>query len=96
MPTGTAGTPALAWRVTIRAGRVVGGVQRFRARKGQRIVLTVVSNLADEVHLHGYDLSRLVKPGTPARIAFSARLTGRFEVELERRGLRIAEFEVRS
>jgi hypothetical protein len=51
--------------------------------------------VSDHVHLHGYDIVRDVAPGRPAVIRFRATTAGRFEVELEDRGLQIAELEVR-
>ena len=46
-------------------------------------MLVVKSDVADEVHLHGYDISRDVPAGGTVRISFTATLPGRFEVELE-------------
>jgi type IV secretory pathway VirB10-like protein len=51
--------------------------------------------VGDHVHLHGYDMMRDVAPGRPAQIAFRATVAGQFELELEDRGLQIAELEVR-
>jgi heme/copper-type cytochrome/quinol oxidase subunit 2 len=62
---------------------------------GQEVVLLVSADVADEVHLHGYDLKVRVVPGKTARLAFRARLPGRFEVELEEQKLLIAQLEVR-
>ena len=47
------------------------------------------------MHLHGYDLSADVAPGSPATIQFTADVPGRFEIELEDLGVQIAELEVR-
>jgi hypothetical protein len=47
------------------------------------------------VHLHGYDVFADVAPGKAARLVFVASIPGRFEVELEDRGLQIADIEVR-
>ena len=57
-------------------------------------MLVVTSDVADEVHLHGYDISRDVAAGGTARIAFRATIPGRFEVELEDRGVQIADMTV--
>ncbi len=81
--------------ILVRDGEVVGGVRRATVEKGDRAVLLVRSDVADEIHLHGYDRSAQVGPGKPARIAFSATLAGGFEVELEEHGLQIAQIEVR-
>jgi hypothetical protein len=81
--------------IVVRGGSVVGGVRRATVEKGRRVVIAVTSSVSDEVHLHGYDRSVRVAPGRPARLAFRATLVGVFEVELEERGLQIAEIEVR-
>ena len=53
------------------------------------------SDVADEVHVHGYDLMADVAPGQAgARSQFTANLTGRFEIELEDRGKQIAQLTV--
>jgi hypothetical protein len=59
-------------------------------------VLAVTSDVADEVHLHGYDISRDVQAGGTVRIAFRATLPGRFEVELEGRGIQIGDLTVQA
>ena len=64
-------------------------------KKNKRIILVVRSALADEVHLHGYDLTADVAAGGTVRIRFKATIVGRFEIELEDRGLPIGELEVR-
>ena len=71
-----------------------GGIVRQTVNKGDRVVLVVKSDVADEIHLHGYDLSRDVKAGGTARLPFTATLPGRFEVELESRGVQIADLTV--
>lgn len=82
-------------RITIRGAKPVGGIERAKVTKGRRVRFVVRSDVADHVHVHGYDLMRDVAPGKPARIGFRASIPGRFEVELEDRGLQIAELEVR-
>jgi hypothetical protein len=70
-------------------------VRRYSVRKGRTVVLVVTSQLAEHVHLHGYDLMADVAPGKRATMRFTASVPGRFEIELEDRGLEIAELEVR-
>jgi hypothetical protein len=81
-------------RVTVVGGVPEGGVVRESTDKGDRVVVLVTSDVADEVHVHGYDLMSDVAPGAPARIAFRATIPGRFEIELEDRGVQIAELTV--
>jgi hypothetical protein len=97
-PTTTA-KPAVPARrrvtIAVRAGRVIGGIRRATVPRGALVELLVTADVADEVHLHGYDISRDVAPGAPARLRFKATTSGRFEVELEQRQLQIAEITVR-
>jgi heme/copper-type cytochrome/quinol oxidase subunit 2 len=92
--TSTAETPS-AVRVRIQArGDGSGSIRRVTIERGQRVTLIVSSDVADEVHVHGYDLMADVAPGSPARISFEASVPGRFDVELESRAIQIAELRV--
>jgi hypothetical protein len=76
-------------------GEPQGGIARDSVDRGQTIEITVTSDIADEVHVHGYDLMADVAPGAPATMRFEADAPGRFEIELENSGIQIAELEVR-
>jgi hypothetical protein len=93
--TTTAANAPVTIRVVIKGGKPVGGIQRATAKKGQKIAIVVHSDVADEVHVHGYDLHKDVAAGGTVRIAFPATITGVFEAELESRGLQIVEFTVK-
>ena len=80
--------------IVVQGGRPVGGIQRVSVKKGERAVLAVTSDVADEIHFHGYDLSADLEAGGSAEIPFTATVVGRFEVELENRGVQLAEIEV--
>lgn len=82
-------------RIDFRNGKVTGGIRRARVEQGQRVRLVVRADLSDEVHLHGYDISRRIRPGAPTLIVFRATVVGQFEVELEERHIQLAEIEVR-
>jgi len=81
-------------RVTVVDGAPKGGIVREKVSRGDRVALVVTSDVADEIHLHGYDISRDVRAGGTARIVFTATIPGRFEVELEERGVQIADLTV--
>ncbi len=72
-----------------------GLVRRFSVKEGRQVAIIVRSELSDHIHLHGYDLMADVAPGAPGTIRFTADVPGRFELELEDRGVQIAELEVR-
>lgn len=86
-------TPTIV-RITVVDGQPQGGIVRKTVSKGDQVVLVVTSDVADEVHLHGYDKSRDVEAGGTVRLAFTATIPGRFEVELEDRGVQIADITV--
>ena len=81
-------------RVVVVNGAPQGGIVRETVRKGDRVVLVVESDIADEVHLHGYDITRDVAADGTVRVRFVADVPGRFEVELENRATQIAELTV--
>ena len=83
-----------AVRVTIVDGAPQGGIVRKTVAKGDQVVLVVTSDVADEIHLHGYDISRDVAVGGTVRLPFTATIPGRFEAELEERGVQIADITV--
>jgi hypothetical protein len=81
-------------RVTVVNGAPEGGIVRATVDQGDRVRLVVTSDVADEIHLHGYDVSRAVAAGGAVTLAFRASIPGRFEAELEERGVQIADITV--
>jgi hypothetical protein len=81
-------------RVRVVGGAPQGGIVRKSVDQGDRVVVIVTSDVSDHVHVHGYDLFGDVAPGIRVRIAFRARIPGRFTIELEDRHAPIAELTV--
>ena len=94
-PTTTTADTTPTIEVTVVGGKPQGGVRREQVKTGETLVLRVTADVADEVHLHGYDKSADVAPGKPAEIRFTADIPGVFEVELEQRKQKLIELEVR-
>lgn len=69
--------------------------RRLKVRQGRLLLLVVKADFSDEVHVHGYNRIARVRPGAPARLALRLDVAGIFEIELEERGLLIAQVEVR-
>jgi hypothetical protein len=83
-------------RIEIRRGKPVGGIHRITVTKGEIVRLTVSSSdTASEVHVHGYDFMKDMKPRRPASFSFQADIEGVFEVELEDTKTQIAKLEVK-
>jgi FtsP/CotA-like multicopper oxidase with cupredoxin domain len=94
-PTTTSTPQGTVVEVRVSGGEVQTAERRVRVRRGERVHLEVVADVAEEVHVHGYDLEEEVAPGRTAVIAFTADLPGVFEVELEGARLRLLQLEVR-
>jgi hypothetical protein len=80
--------------IVVRDGEPVGGVQELTFSKGDDIRFVVESDVADEVHLHGYDVTMDVEAGGKAEFDLPATLDGVFEVELHHQVLPLAEITV--
>jgi FtsP/CotA-like multicopper oxidase with cupredoxin domain len=68
-------------RIRMRDGSVVGGAKDIEVTRGDVVRIVVTSNAPDEIHLHGYDITRTPGPGQPARFQFTADAEGAFEIE---------------
>jgi hypothetical protein len=91
-PTTTAAGPVI--EITYRGGKLEGN-GRKQVAKGQTVTLRVTSDVADEVHVHGYDKDAVIPAGGTAEVVFRADVAGVFEVELHKKHLKIADLEVR-
>jgi len=82
-PTATAPSapPPAADEIVVKGGKPEGGVQRVVVTKGDTVRLLVSSDGNDEIHMHGYDITRKAAPGRPARFRFKADVEGVFEIE---------------
>src|SRR4029079_19581158 len=80
--------------IEVKGGKPVNGITHADVRKGDNVVLVVHSDVADEIHLHGYDKHVDVDAGGTARLPCVANIAGVFEAELESRKLQILELTV--
>lgn len=77
-------------RIELRDHRPAGGgIRWIEVSKGDFVRLAVESDAPDEIHLHGYDITREARPGEPARFSFRADIEGIFEIESHEGGERI-------
>jgi len=74
-------------------GKVRGPAQ-MPANLGERVTLRVRSDVADELHVHGYELSAPLPAGEPVALTFVAARSGRFEVELHGAHRQLGALEV--
>jgi hypothetical protein len=75
-------------------GEPKGGVAELSFTEGDDIRFVVESDVADHVHLHGYDVFQDVPAGGKVEFNVPATIPGVFEVELEDRVVPLAEITV--
>lgn len=80
--------------VTVTGGQVSGDTGRVPVPAGERVTLVVTGDAADELHVHGYDLTAELAPGAPATVEFDATIPGVFEVELHDAGTLLLSLQV--
>jgi hypothetical protein len=80
--------------VQVAGGKVTGDTGRVPVPVGDHVTLTITSDVADAVHVHGYDLTTALTPGTPAELTFDATIPGVFEVELHEAGTVLLSLQV--
>ncbi len=91
--TSTPAEPAVR-TINVVNGQPEGGIKTISYTKGDQVRLKVSSDVADEIHVHGYDLMKDVEKGGSVQFSFPATIEGRFEIELENAGTQIANLEV--
>ena len=77
--------PEPSFDVLIAVALVDGRIEaerRYEVSFGDTVVVRVTSDVAEEVHLHGYDLYLQLEPGAEVTLVFEANLPGVWEAEL--------------
>jgi hypothetical protein len=77
-----------------KAGEPVGGITDLTYKKGDQIQFKVHSEVAGEVHVHGYDIMKDVKAGGTITYDFPATIEGVFEAEMEEQKEQIIQLTV--
>jgi len=60
--------------------QVKGGAQTIRAIVGDDVQLRWRTDEGVEIHLHGYDLKLILKPGAAQTLRVDAKIAGRFPI----------------
>jgi hypothetical protein len=80
--------------IVLQDGQPVGGTQDLEFAQGDRIRFVVESDTADEIHLHGYNLTKNVAAGGKVTFDVPATIEGVFEAESHHSGAHLAEITV--
>jgi heme/copper-type cytochrome/quinol oxidase subunit 2 len=81
--------------VTIANGKITPPATTYNVSLGSTVTITVTSDAADTVHVHGYEIEKDVVAGAKTVITFVADKTGRYEVETHTVEATIATLNVR-
>lgn len=81
-------------RIKVEDGVKTEGLDTISVRVGETVRFEVESDVADEIHVHGYDISFEITPDEEVLVEFVADATGIFEVELERLEVHLVDIEV--
>ena len=92
---GAAAPKPVVVAITVVRGKVQGGAKRPSVKKGQVVKLVVRTDAGTEIHLHGYEIEKVPVRGKPTVIQFTARIQGRFELELHEPDVLLAQLTVR-
>lgn len=80
--------------LVVEGGRPRGGSRELTFSRGERVRFRVRSDVAEELHIHGYDRYVDVVPGRTTSVSFPASIEGIFEVELHGAGVQLASLRV--
>ncbi|WP_415948853.1 hypothetical protein [Streptomyces sp. KLOTTS4A1] len=81
--------------ITVDGTEVTPPPGRIEVKKGERVRLSVTSDRADTIHVHGYDQEARLPAGRAGTLTFTADRTGLFEVETHGSGLVLTQLVVR-
>jgi hypothetical protein len=80
--------------ITVAGGKATGDTGRVKVALGTRLRITVTADVADEIHVHVYDLHQLVTVNQPASVEFVADKPGVIDVELEKSKLTLTHLQI--
>ncbi len=80
--------------VKVRGGKATGDTGKVTVPLGSPVVISVSSDVADEMHVHGYERTVKVPAASTASVVFTANKPGTFEVELENPQVPLLQLQV--
>jgi len=69
-------------------------VTRIEVSEGDQVRFRVRSDEPEELHVHGYDVTKDLEPGKTEKMSFKATIEGIFEIEFEHSTTQVAELRV--
>lgn len=82
------------FEIVIQNKKIVSGPATIKINQGDGITIKIISDEAEEFHVHAYDNSVELEPNKQATLTFNAKLSGRFPFELEKSKTELGTLEV--
>jgi hypothetical protein len=89
-----AGSGSAELKVSVAGGKVTPKAGARKVKKGQRVKLVVMSDKADEIHVHGYEKTIKINPNVATVVEFTASMPGKWEVELHEQEIQLLQLQV--
>lgn len=80
--------------IELKKGEVTGGPKVIKLKVGDVVTLRILSDAADEIHLHGYNKRMRVKPGVESELSVHLNRSGRFVMEAHKTHVELGAIEV--
>jgi hypothetical protein len=78
---------------TVKDKKVDAPTRSVSVKLGTKVRVAITTDVADEVHVHTYDLREEVAAGCTSAIDFTANIPGTVEVELEKAHVHVLEIK---
>lgn len=95
LPTKSGHTPeAKEFQLHIVDKKLAAGPSTLTVKQGDTVTIKILSDEAEEFHLHGYDRSIDLVPDVEGTLTFVAQASGHFEFELEKSKIELGALDV--
>jgi len=71
-----------------------GSEKALNYEQGETVRFRVTSDVPEEIHVHGYDITKEVPAGETVTVSFKADINGIFEIEFHHSGALLAQLKV--
>jgi hypothetical protein len=69
-----------AFNIQLIKGEIVGNTEKLKVNKDEIVKISFNSDSSELIHIHGYDIEKIIIPTETSIIEFQANATGRFRI----------------
>lgn len=86
--------PEKVFEIVVKDSKLFSGPTALQVNQGDLVRIKITADMADELHVHGYDKSVELIKDQPTELSFVADVAGRFPYELEEKEIGLGELIV--